>query len=88
MVQVATAYVNNPLFPAQTGQTYIYIQIDSVNGGYPPLNGSMIEINHGGIRKQYSIGSASPALNSSNEVIPNTYQLFFNTGNVSACKQW
>lgn len=83
MVQIAKAYVNNPLFTAQAGQTYIYVEIDSISGGYPPLNGSMIEVNHGGIRKQYSVGSATPALNSQNEVIPNVYQLFFNTGNVA-----
>jgi hypothetical protein len=84
MVQITSAYVANPLFPAQAGQTYIYVTINSSNGGYPPLNGSMIEINHGGIRQQYSIGSASPALNSSNQLIPNVYQLFFNTGNIAA----
>jgi hypothetical protein len=83
MVQIATAYVVNPLFPAQAAQGYIYVTINSVAGGYPPLNGSVIEINHGGIRRSYSIGSASPTLNSSNEIIPNVYQLFFNTGNIS-----
>jgi hypothetical protein len=84
MVQVASAYVANPLFPAQEGQTYIFVTIDSTDGGYPPLNGSIVEINHGGIRKNYSVGTASPALNSSNELIPNTYQLFFNTGNIAS----
>ena len=83
MVQVAEAYVNNPLFPAQAGQTYIFVKIDTVAGGYPPLNGSLIEINHSGIRKQYSVGSASPALNSQNEPIFGVYQLFFNTGNIA-----
>lgn len=83
LVQVATAYVNNPLYPAQASQTYIYVQIDPLNGGYPPYNGSVIEINHGGIRINYGIGAASQALDSSNNVIPNVYQLFFNTGNIA-----
>jgi hypothetical protein len=84
LVQVASAYVANPLFTALVGQTFIYVTVDSTNGGYPPLNGSTIEINHGGIRQQYSIGSASPALDSSNQLIPDTYQLFFATGNIAA----
>jgi hypothetical protein len=83
LVQVASAYVNNPLYPAQAGQTYIYVQIDPLNGGYPPYNGSVVEINHGGIRRNYSIGAASQALNAQNEIIPNVYQLFFNSGNLS-----
>jgi hypothetical protein len=84
LVQIANSYVANPLFPAQTGQTFIYVEIDPTNGGYPPLNGSVIEINHNGIRKNYSVGSASPALDSSNAIIPNVYQLLFNTGNIAA----
>ena len=83
LVQIAAAYVNNPLYPAQAGQTYIYVQIDPTSGGYPPYNGSVIEINHGGIRRNYGIGAASQALNSQNEIIPNVYQLFFNTGNIT-----
>ena len=83
LVQIATAYVANPLYPAQAGQTYIYVTIDPLNGGYPPYNGSVIEINHGGIRRNYSIGAASQALNSQNEIIDNVYQLFFNTGNIA-----
>ena len=91
MVQIATCYrgdngdgITSPLYPAQQGQTFIYVTIDTTNGGYPPLNGSQIEINHGGIRQQYSIGSASITLDSNNEVIPNVYQLFFNTGNLAS----
>jgi hypothetical protein len=84
LTQVASAYVVNPLYPAQAGQTYIYVTIDPLNGGYPPLNGSQIEVNHDGVRRNYSIGSASPALDQSNVQIPNVYQLFFNTGNLSS----
>ena len=84
LVQIASAYVSNPLFPAQQGQSSIYVEIDPLNGGYPPLNDSVVEINHNGIRKNYSIGSAGPALDSSNVEIPNVYQLLFNTGNVAA----
>jgi hypothetical protein len=84
LVQIATAYVSNPLFPAQQGQTSIYVEIDPLNGGYPPLNNSVVEINHNGIRKNYSIGSAGPALDTANVVIPNVFQLIFNTGNVAA----
>jgi hypothetical protein len=84
LVQIASAYVSNPLYPAQLGQTFIYIEIDPLNGGYPPLNDCVIEINHNGIRKNYNVGSAGPALDSSNAVIPNVYQLLFNTGNVAA----
>lgn len=83
LVQIADAYVVNPLYPAEAGQTYIYVQIDPLNGGYPPLNGSIIEINHGGLRRNYTIGSATPTLDQNNNVIPNVYQLFFNTGNIS-----
>ena len=83
LVQVASAYVNNPLYPAQAGQTYIYVTIDPLNGGYPPYNGSVVEINHGGIRRNYSIGAASQALNAQNEIIPNVFQLFFNSGNIT-----
>ena len=84
LTQVASAYVVNPLYPAQADQTYIYVTIDPLNGGYPPLNGSQIEVNHDGVRRNYSIGSASPALDQSNVQIPNVYQLFFNTGNLSS----
>lgn len=84
LTQVATAYVVNPLYPAQPDQTYIYVEIDPLNGGYPPLNGSQIEVNHSGVRRNYSIGSASPALDQNNVQIPNVYQLFFNTGNLSS----
>jgi hypothetical protein len=84
LVQIASAYVSNPLFPAQQGQTSIYVEIDPLNGGYPPLNNSVLEINHNGIRKNYSIGSAGPALDGANVEIPNVYQLLFNTGNVAA----
>jgi hypothetical protein len=84
LVQIATAYVSNPLFPAQLGQTSIYVEIDPLNGGYPPLNDCVIEINHNGIRKNYSVGSAGPALDSGNVIIPNVYQLLFNTGNIAA----
>jgi hypothetical protein len=84
LVQIATAYVSNPLFPAQQGQTSIYVEIDPLNGGYPPLNNSVVEVNHNGIRKNYSIGSAGPALDTANVVIPNVFQLIFNTGNVAA----
>jgi hypothetical protein len=84
LVQIASAYVSNPLFPAQQGQTSIYVEIDPLNGGYPPLNNSVVEINHNGIRKNYSIGSAGPALDTANVVIPNVFQLIFNTGNVAA----
>jgi hypothetical protein len=45
LVQIASAYVSNPLYPAQLGQTFIYVEIDSLNGGYAPLNNSIIEIN-------------------------------------------
>jgi hypothetical protein len=84
LVQIASAYVSNPLFPAQQGQSSIYVEIDPLNGGYPPLNNSVVEINHNGIRKNYSIGSAGPALDGANVEIPNVYQLLFNTGNVAA----
>ena len=84
MIQIATAYVANPLFPAQANQSFIYVTIDPDNGGFPPLNASTIELNHGGIRRQYSIGTASPAVNSNNEIIPNRYLLSFNSGSVSA----
>ena len=84
LVQIASAYVANPLYPAQQGQSFIYVEIDSLNGGYPPLSGSTIEINHSGIRRNYAVGSASPALDSSNITIPNVFQLSFNTGNVAA----
>ena len=83
LVQIATAYVNNPLYPAQAGQAYIYVTVDPLNGGYPPYNGSIVEINHGGIRRNYTIGSASQALDTQLQVIPNVYQLFFNSGNIS-----
>lgn len=84
LTQVASAYVVNPLYPAQPDQTYIYVEIDPVGGGYPPLNGSQIEVNHNGVRRNYSIGAASPALDANNVQIPNVYQLFFNTGNLSS----
>jgi hypothetical protein len=84
LVQIASAYVSNPLYPAQAGQASIYVEIDPLNGGYPPLNDCVIEINHNGIRKNYNVGSAGPALDSGNVVIPNVYQLLFNTGNVAA----
>jgi hypothetical protein len=84
LVQIASAYVSNPLYPAQAGQAFIYIEIDPLNGGYPPLNDCVVEINHNGIRKNYNIGSAGPALDSSNVVIPNVYQMLFNTGNIAA----
>jgi hypothetical protein len=84
LVQIASAYVSNPLYPAQLGQTFIYVQIDPLNGGYPPLNECVVEVNHNGIRKNYNVGSAGPALDSSNVVIPNVYQLLFNTGNIAA----
>jgi len=87
LVQVATAYVNNPLFPAQADQAYIYVTIDPLNGGYPPLNGSQVEINHDGIIRNYSVGSAAPALNSQNQLITNTYQLFFNAGNIATTSE-
>lgn len=83
LVQIAKSYVVNPLFPAQAGQSYIYVTIDPQNGGYPPYNGSIIEINHKGIYRTYSIGSASQALDSQNNVITNVFQLFFNSGNIS-----
>ena len=84
LTQIATAYVNGSLFPAAVGQTSIYVTVNSANGGYPALGSSQIEINHNGIIKTYSIGAASPALDSNNNVIPNVYQLTFNSGNINS----
>ena len=84
LTQIAKAYVVPPLFPATLGQTSLYITTDPLNGGYPPMNGSQLEINHSGIIRTYSVGTASPATDSSNNIIPNVYQLFFNSGNVSS----
>jgi hypothetical protein len=83
LVQIATAYVSNPLYPAEAGQAYIYVTVDPLNGGYPPYNGSIVEINHGGLRRNYTIGSASQALDTQLQPIPNVYQLFFNSGNIT-----
>jgi hypothetical protein len=82
--QVATAYVSEPFFPASTGATTIFVQVDPANGGFPALGSSQIEINHQGIIKNYSIGSAVQALDANNEVIPNVYQLSFNSGNIGS----
>ena len=87
LTQLATAYVSYPLFPAIAGQTNIYVQVDPSNGGFPALGSSQIEINHSGIIKTYSIGSAVQALDSNNNVIPNVYELSFNTGNLAVSSQ-
>jgi hypothetical protein len=87
LTQVATAYVNSPVYPAIAGQTFIYIQIDPANGGFPALGSSQIEINHNGIIKTYSIGAASQALDANNDIIPNVYLLTFNSGNLAASAQ-
>ena len=83
LTQIAKAYVHPPLFPAVAGQTVLFVEIDTGNGGYPPLNSSQIEINHSGVIKTYSVGAAGPALDSSNNPIPNVYQLSFNIGNIT-----
>ena len=82
--QVATAYVSYPLYPASAGETSIYVTVDPASGGYPALGSSQIEINHSGIIKTYSIGAAVPAADSNGDVIPNVYQLSFNSGNISS----
>ena len=84
LTQVATAYVSYPLYPASEGETSIYVTVDPANGGYPALGSSQIEINHSGIIRTYSIGSAVPVADALGVVIPNLYQLSFNSGNVSS----
>ena len=91
LTQVARAYVNNPLYPAVAGQTNIFVYIDLLNGGYPPLNGSQVEINHSGIIKTYTVGAASPALDSfnlpiyyNNDSNKPVYELFFTSGNAQS----
>jgi hypothetical protein len=87
LTQIATAYVSYPQYPANAGQTQIYVTVDPNNGGFPALGSSQIEINHDGIIRTYSIGSAVQALDSNNNVIPNVYQLSFNSGNLAAGAQ-
>ena len=87
LTQIATAYVSYPQYPANAGQTQIYVTVDPNNGGFPALGSSQIEINHDGIIRTYSIGSAVQALDSNNNVIPNVYQLSFNSGNLAAASQ-
>jgi len=87
LTQIATAYVAYPLFPAIAGQTSIYVEVDPSNGGFPALGSSQIEINHNGIIRTYSIGAAVQALDAENNVIPNVYQLSFNSGNLSTSSQ-
>jgi hypothetical protein len=87
LTQVASAYVNAPVYPGLAGQTFLYVQVDPANGGFPALGSSQIEINHNGIIRTYSIGSASQALDANNEIIPNVYLLSFNSGNLAASAQ-
>lgn len=89
--QIAYAYVPNVAYAAFAGQSSLYIALNLNASGYPPLNGSELEINHNGVIKTYKIGSASPVLdNSNNQLYADNdparpvYLLTFNSGSVSS----
>jgi hypothetical protein len=83
LTQIASAYVVPPLFTAKSGATQIYVQIFPANGGYRPLPGSQIEINHYGEVKTYSVGSVAQATDLTNTAVENVYLINFNSSNVT-----
>jgi hypothetical protein len=85
LTQVASSYAEYPTYPAIAGQTFVYVTVDPANGGYPALGLSEIEINHNGVIKRYSIGSASPVQESGQPVLKDgkpLYLLSFNSGSL------
>lgn len=85
LTQVAQVYESYPEYPAVKGQTFVYVTVDPASGGYPALGLSEIEINHTGVIKRYSVGSANPVQVNNEPVRINDkplYLLSFNSGSL------